>query len=101
MDDRMKPDLRISYLEHRSMRADAARLTELLGAARPADAVACGPLPSGTPATRPPSTTTTTPRRRSSTRRCWSATRPSPRPTASWKANTKCWPTGSRWPGRA
>jgi hypothetical protein len=31
-----KPDLRISYLEHRSMRADAVRLSELVGAARPA-----------------------------------------------------------------
>jgi hypothetical protein len=38
MDDQSKPDLRISYLEHRSMRADAARLTELVGAAQPADA---------------------------------------------------------------
>jgi Hemerythrin HHE cation binding domain len=38
MDDQSKPDLRISYLEHRSMRADAARLTKLLGAAQPADA---------------------------------------------------------------
>jgi hemerythrin-like domain-containing protein len=37
MDDPTKPDLRISYLEHRSMRADAARLTELVGAAGPAD----------------------------------------------------------------
>ena len=35
MDEPTKPDLRISYLEHRSMRADAARLTELVGAARP------------------------------------------------------------------
>ena len=37
MDDPTKPDLRISYLEHRSMRADAARLTELVGTAQPAD----------------------------------------------------------------
>jgi hypothetical protein len=37
MDDPTKPDLRISYLEHRSMRADAARLTELVSAAQPAD----------------------------------------------------------------
>ena len=37
MDDRAKPDLRNSYLEHRSMRADAARLTELAGGAQPAD----------------------------------------------------------------
>ena len=29
MDEPTKPDLRIGYLEHRSMRADAARLTEL------------------------------------------------------------------------
>ena len=35
--DRTKPDLRISYLEHRSMLADAARLTELVAGARPAD----------------------------------------------------------------
>jgi hypothetical protein len=35
MDGPAKPDLRIGYLEHRSMRADAARLTELVGAARP------------------------------------------------------------------
>jgi hemerythrin-like domain-containing protein len=38
MDDPTKPDLRISYLEHRSMRADAALFTELVGAAGPADA---------------------------------------------------------------
>jgi Hemerythrin HHE cation binding domain len=38
MDGQSKPHLRISHLEHRSMRADAARLTELLGAAQPADA---------------------------------------------------------------
>ena len=37
MDGPAKPDLRISYLEHRSMRADAARLTQLVGAAGPAD----------------------------------------------------------------
>jgi hemerythrin-like domain-containing protein len=37
MDDPATPDLRISYLEHRSMRADAARLTGLVGAAQPAD----------------------------------------------------------------
>jgi Hemerythrin HHE cation binding domain len=37
MDGPTKPDLRISYLEHRSMRADAARLTQLVGAAGPAD----------------------------------------------------------------
>jgi hypothetical protein len=35
MDGLTKPDLRIGYLEHRSMRADAARLIELVGAARP------------------------------------------------------------------
>jgi hypothetical protein len=35
MDGPTKPDLRIGYLEHRSMRADAARLTELVGAAQP------------------------------------------------------------------
>ena len=35
MDGPTKPDLRIGYLEHRSMRADAARLTELVGATRP------------------------------------------------------------------
>jgi Hemerythrin HHE cation binding domain len=35
MDGPTKPDLRIGYLEHRSMRADAARLIELVGAARP------------------------------------------------------------------
>ncbi|HEV2825912.1 MAG TPA: hemerythrin domain-containing protein, partial [Actinomycetota bacterium] len=38
MDDPTKPDLRIGYLEHRSMRADAARLTELVAAAQPTDA---------------------------------------------------------------
>jgi hypothetical protein len=37
MDDPTKPDLRISCLEHRSMRADAARLTELVEAAQPGD----------------------------------------------------------------
>jgi hemerythrin-like domain-containing protein len=37
MNDPTKPDLRISYLEHRSMRADAARLTELVSTAGPAD----------------------------------------------------------------
>jgi hemerythrin-like domain-containing protein len=31
------PDLRASYLEHRAMRVDAARLTELVAAAAPAD----------------------------------------------------------------
>lgn len=31
------PDLRPSYLEHRAMRLDAARLTELVGAAQPSD----------------------------------------------------------------
>jgi hypothetical protein len=107
MHDAAKPDLRISYLEHRSMRADADRLTELVDAARPADVgrlealAAWRPWPPGTPATRAPSTTTTTPRRPSSTRPCWSATRPSPRPTASSRASTRCWPTDSRWPGRA
>jgi hemerythrin-like domain-containing protein len=35
MDEATKPDLRISYLEHRSMRADADRLTELVDAAQP------------------------------------------------------------------
>jgi hypothetical protein len=35
MDGPTTPDLRIGYLEHRSMRADAARLVELVGAARP------------------------------------------------------------------
>jgi hypothetical protein len=38
MDEPTKPDLRIGYLEHRSMRADAARLTELIEAAQPTDA---------------------------------------------------------------
>ncbi len=38
MDEPTKSDLRIGYLEHRSMRADAARLTELVGAAQPTDA---------------------------------------------------------------
>jgi hemerythrin-like domain-containing protein len=32
------PDLRPSYLEHRAMRVDAARMTELVAAAQPADA---------------------------------------------------------------
>jgi hemerythrin-like domain-containing protein len=32
-----RPDLRASYLEHRAMRVDAARLTELVAAAAPAD----------------------------------------------------------------
>jgi hemerythrin-like domain-containing protein len=32
------PDLRPSYLEHRAIRVDAARLTDLLAAARPVDA---------------------------------------------------------------
>ena len=32
------PDLRPSYLEHRAMRVDAARLTDLVAAARPSDA---------------------------------------------------------------
>jgi hemerythrin-like domain-containing protein len=31
------PDLRLSYLEHNAMRSDAARLVELVTAARPAD----------------------------------------------------------------
>jgi hemerythrin-like domain-containing protein len=38
MDGPTKPDLRIGYLEHRSMRADAARLVELVSAAQPTDA---------------------------------------------------------------
>jgi hemerythrin-like domain-containing protein len=38
MNDRSNPDLHISYLEHHSMRLDAARLTELVSAAEPADA---------------------------------------------------------------
>ena len=33
-----QPDLRPSYLEHRAMRMDAARLTSLVSAARPEDA---------------------------------------------------------------
>jgi Hemerythrin HHE cation binding domain len=37
MDGPAKPDLRISYLEHRSMRADAARFVELVGAAQPVE----------------------------------------------------------------
>ena len=37
MDEPTTPDLRISHLEHRSMRADAARLTHLVGAARPTE----------------------------------------------------------------
>jgi len=32
------PDLRPSYLQHRAMRVDAARLTDLVAAARPSDA---------------------------------------------------------------
>jgi hemerythrin-like domain-containing protein len=32
-----RPDLRASYLEHRAMRVDADRLTDLVAAARPAD----------------------------------------------------------------
>lgn len=39
-----RPDLRISYIEHRSMRMDAARLVELVGAARPTDAARLGKL---------------------------------------------------------
>jgi hemerythrin-like domain-containing protein len=35
MDGTARADLRISYLEHRSMRTDAARLIELVGAAQP------------------------------------------------------------------
>jgi Hemerythrin HHE cation binding domain len=35
MDGTARADLRISYLEHRSMRADAARLIGLVGAAQP------------------------------------------------------------------
>jgi Hemerythrin HHE cation binding domain len=35
MDGPTQPDLRLGYLEHRSMRADAARLVELVGAAQP------------------------------------------------------------------
>jgi hypothetical protein len=37
MNDHRGPDLRSSYLEHRSMRVDAARLSELVGAVGPAD----------------------------------------------------------------
>jgi hemerythrin-like domain-containing protein len=37
MDEATKLDLRIGSLEHRSMRADAARLTELVDAAQPTD----------------------------------------------------------------
>ena len=32
------PDLRPSYLQHRAMRVDAARLTDLVAAAQPSDA---------------------------------------------------------------
>jgi Hemerythrin HHE cation binding domain len=38
MSNDTKPDLRNSYLEHRAMRLDAARLSELVGAAGPSDA---------------------------------------------------------------
>jgi hemerythrin-like domain-containing protein len=37
MKDRLTPDLRMSYLEHRAMRVDAARLAALVAAARPDD----------------------------------------------------------------
>src|SRR5919112_617571 len=37
MKDRSTPDLRMSYLEHRAMRVDAARLAALVTAARPDD----------------------------------------------------------------
>src|ERR687893_660240 len=36
-DGQSEPDLRLSYLEHNAMRHDAARLVELVRAARPAD----------------------------------------------------------------
>jgi hemerythrin-like domain-containing protein len=36
-DGQSEPDLRLSYLEHNAMRSDAARLVELVTAARPAD----------------------------------------------------------------
>src|SRR5688572_1347491 len=38
MTTRTEPDLRPSYLEHRAMRVDAVRLTDLVSAAQPADA---------------------------------------------------------------
>jgi hemerythrin-like domain-containing protein len=38
MTEDTRPDLRNSYLEHQAMRVDAARLSELVGAARPHDA---------------------------------------------------------------
>src|SRR3712207_7698062 len=37
MTTHLEPDLRPSYLEHRAMRTDAARLTELVIAAQPSD----------------------------------------------------------------
>ena len=37
MTTHLEPDLRPSYLEHRAMRTDAARLTQLVAAARPFD----------------------------------------------------------------
>lgn len=39
-----RPDLRVSYLEHRAMRIDAARLVQLVAAARPLDAARLGRL---------------------------------------------------------
>lgn len=45
MTEQSKPDLRISHLEHRAMRADAARLTNLVGTAQPDDATALTALP--------------------------------------------------------
>lgn len=44
MTGQSRPDLRVSYLEHRSMRMDAARLVELVGAAQPTDAARLGRL---------------------------------------------------------
>lgn len=44
MTDRSPPGLRRSWLEHRAMRRDAARLAELLGAAGTADAARLGAL---------------------------------------------------------
>ena len=44
MDEATTPDLRIGYLEHHSMRVDAARLVELVGAAQPTDAGRLGAL---------------------------------------------------------
>jgi hemerythrin-like domain-containing protein len=46
MNTELEPDLRPSYLEHRAMRVDAERLTELVSAAQPADADRLGAIAS-------------------------------------------------------